>query len=732
MLRDTRRSIDSGRSLQGRLQSDPSSVSDDELRSYYASMGGDSKKKVKDIRNDILNMQLRPGVESNESMQARAANPTLPRRDELTTTLNAYKPEWYKAFYNPDQYAEAPTGFGDAPVSPDGGMRTQTPGAGTPPATASIGDKPPKPTGYEQADWDKWRADNKAFEDKKKAEKESDKAAEKAADKAAEKEAKRVRAEQKAKENTAGSELSQSADSDEQKFAAVQQRIAAVQSRPATTEQEIAEKEAELSSLQYYLSQDPSSASSRIQFAQLFPQYAMGTPVPNGAILGNEPHFIVDSQGRPKAALTEDGKPEAIMGKGGVEVVPLDPARRAAYELRKSQSGQPNSTAGVGDLPHLAFGGMAKFGKSARTAASRRPGASANNKNKTQSGDRAKLSDGSTAKRSKTVGDGRAMNGRHQGRGEEVSQSRARGRSRNPSDRDAQSIRRPVNDVAGKVADRIAAKPVGMPAKAKVTPGAAYAPSQPVMQGPVSVLNPRVSIPRGEMPQPVTAPGFPSAPVMMGPPPPTMSIQPVGQPQPMQQPQMSMQPVGPVQPVQALAYGGFTGTGSDLNTKGWGAAWNKRDTNAYVSDDASRWKWLAAGRPQAAAKPPTQPSTNPQQPPMTTPTPGPRPGAGTGVFVGSGGPRTIGNNVVGARFGFDKGAQSSIAGANQRIAIPGNPGVGVLAAHKISPDTLRRMTPAQRAMFESQIRASGQDPETYFSQAGYAEPGSSMTGRTFI
>jgi hypothetical protein len=57
-----------------------------------------------------------------------------------------------------------------------------------------------------------------------------------------------------------------------------------------------------------------------------------------GVAVGGEPHWIVDSQGTPVAAISEDGAPEAVTGLPGVEVTPLDPARRADYEARKGMA----------------------------------------------------------------------------------------------------------------------------------------------------------------------------------------------------------------------------------------------------------------------------------------------------------------------------------------------------------------------------------------------------------
>jgi len=463
-----------------------------------------------------------------------------------------------------------------------------------------------------------------------------------------------------------------------------------------------------------------------------------------GAIIGGEPHFIVDSHGVPKAALTEDGKDEAVMGaQDGVEVIPLDPARRAAYEAKKARSGQPNSTAGIGDLPRLKAGGFVRKGNS-RTAPSRRPGASSKNNNKTMSGNRSKLPDGSSARRTPTVADGRADNGQNQGRSEDAYRSRAQSQSMNTTDDDAASIRPPVKNVQKQVIQRWNT-PVSKP---RITPGAAYAaPLMPRLdartpQNNITTADGRVvgNLPGGAYGTPGGANfkdllnfagSYQPKPPMGVPysPKPPMAA-PIGVEPPM------VSPIVRTPVVPGFQFGGMTGTGEDLDTTGWGDAWwGSRDQNAYADDNAGRWSWLAAGRPTVPVAP-TRPTVATRatsaMPIVGTRPPSPRPGGGTGVFVGSGGPRTIGNNVVGARFGFDVNAPSAIAGANQRMAVGNNPGVGVMAAHKITPETLRKMTPTQRAMFESQIRATGQDPETYFAQAEYAEPGSTNTGRSFI
>ena len=63
----------------------------------------------------------------------------------------------------------------------------------------------------------------------------------------------------------------------------------------------------------------------------------MGAAKGGDMTLQGQPHFVVDSSGYPVAALTEDGKPEKVSGIGGIEVTPLDPARKKAYEAKKEK-----------------------------------------------------------------------------------------------------------------------------------------------------------------------------------------------------------------------------------------------------------------------------------------------------------------------------------------------------------------------------------------------------------
>lgn len=78
-------------------------------------------------------------------------------------------------------------------------------------------------------------------------------------------------------------------------------------------------------------------------FPILPPGWHAPTPTPGyadgGVVLKGQPHWIVTGSGTPVAEVTEDGKPEHVGGFGGIEVTPLDPQRRAAYEASK-QGGQ--------------------------------------------------------------------------------------------------------------------------------------------------------------------------------------------------------------------------------------------------------------------------------------------------------------------------------------------------------------------------------------------------------
>jgi len=74
-----------------------------------------------------------------------------------------------------------------------------------------------------------------------------------------------------------------------------------------------------------------SNINKQPEDATFTPQLAGG----GGVRVGGQPHYIVDAQGNPVAALTEDGKPEQVEGTGGVEVTPLDPMRKALYQARK-------------------------------------------------------------------------------------------------------------------------------------------------------------------------------------------------------------------------------------------------------------------------------------------------------------------------------------------------------------------------------------------------------------
>jgi hypothetical protein len=221
-----------------------------------------------------------------------------------------------------------------------------------------------------------------------------------------------------------------------------------------------------------------------------------------------------------------------------------------------------------------------------------------------------------------------------------------------------------------------------------------------------------------------------------------MQVQPVAAPQPVQQPQMVAQPVAAPQPIPALygagipmfAFGGFTGNGSDLNTKGWADSYATRDAKYNTGNDtADRWAWLAAGRPAGGAKPAQQ-----QRPPQQTPQLPQGPGAsattnplihppvqfreGGPNFVGSGGNRLIDNSVGGAKFGFDKNAPIDIAAHGGTRNVVNNPGVSMLQSWKFAPRTLQNLGASGRQMLQSQWNATGAAPDDLYGRGANAQP----------
>ena len=70
-----------------------------------------------------------------------------------------------------------------------------------------------------------------------------------------------------------------------------------------------------------------------------------------GVVVGGQPHYVVDANGQPVAAITEDGKPEAVTGTDeGFEVTPLDPQRNAAYEASKRENSMGAAIAEADDF----------------------------------------------------------------------------------------------------------------------------------------------------------------------------------------------------------------------------------------------------------------------------------------------------------------------------------------------------------------------------------------------
>ena len=187
--------------------------------------------------------------------------------------------------------------------------------------------------------------------------------------------------------------------------------------------------------------------------------YATDTPRPlktgGEMTIGGAPHWIVNPMGKPVAALTEDGKAETIKGKGGVEVIPTDPARKSAYMARKGGN---------------------------------RPGAASGNSTKTLSGKTTLSKEVNARTKGAKAGDGRARNGKTNN-----------GRPRDPgnpaqsgvTDRDAASVRKVVR---GPMVPPIDA-PVMNPGINSGNPGIATVP----VQEPSGAVMPYRPTPWGEM-----------------------------------------------------------------------------------------------------------------------------------------------------------------------------------------------------------------------------------------
>lgn len=124
-------------------------------------------------------------------------------------------------------------------------------------------------------------------------------------------------------------------------------------------------------------------------FPPLPPDWHAPTPTPGradggGVTVGGQPHYIVDGQGNVKANITEDGQPEKVTGiPGGVEVTPMNPVRRAAYEAAKNWShvlaGLDAQYPSATGAPGLATGGQYLFPSIPNSLVNTGPGDSGSN-----------------------------------------------------------------------------------------------------------------------------------------------------------------------------------------------------------------------------------------------------------------------------------------------------------------------------------------------------------------
>lgn len=425
-------------------------------------------------------------------------------------------------------------------------------------------------------------------------------------------------------------------------------------------------------------------------------------------VLGGQPHFIVDSMGNPVAAITEDGKEEAVKPKGkGVEVIPMTEPRHSMYQARKK----------AGNVPGFKWGGF-PLGPGKEAPTTGRVGSQSGNTNRTKSGNTAKIGKSMTARRS-SASDGRVRNGKTNN-----------GRPSSPDSvspvtgsKDAQNVLPPVRWKGTGPLSK-----VGAPVKSPLMqPRGGMSTGQPQLS-PVDGNSPNLTpVPGVNLPLPMPQMGIPANTTIGAP----VASQPIGQFQPLMALEGGMIP--------AFAFGGMTGTGGDLNTGGWDAAYANRDAKYNTGNDsADRWAWLAAGRPTKAGGAAQQPRPQVRNP--STGTPSVNTGAGASVttnpqiqapaqvgaggpnFVGSGGNRVIDNSVGGAKFGFDATAPVDIAANSGRRNVVNNPGVSVLQPWKFAPRTLQNLGESGRQMLQSQWNATGGAPDELFGRGQFAQP----------
>jgi len=412
------------------------------------------------------------------------------------------------------------------------------------------------------------------------------------------------------------------------------------------------------------------------------PSFASG----GGVTVGGAPHWITDRFMRPVAAITEDGKDETVKGKGGVEVIPTDPKRKANYLDRKK-----------GEKNHIS-------------------------RNTSSAG-------GQKSRRSKTT-DGRANNGtKNNGRVSMPGNERV-----NPipgvGGKDAMSIQPAPGSTPSPMGD------VGMHAMPNGSmmrndrmgiPGESMA---PIMS---SVVNPGVG---GTPTQPVMTPNglIPFRTGRVGPPMPLFPTIPGG-----------ITGMG----LPRGAYGGLGGASNDFVSSGKGSAQDFSDImqgkKPYMASSVTQSSFKngvqTAGSqmnqqgnrvttlPYGAMQPVNGAPRGSQPQPGFTPEAGI---PGMPKMDASGGNRIVGNETAPtARYGFDKNAPIDIAAQGATRGVKGSPGVQVAQPWKHAPRALLARGKFGNQLLQSYWNATGASPDDLADRGAAAAPRRATSGRSY-
>ena len=457
----------------------------------------------------------------------------------------------------------------------------------------------------------------------------------------------------------------------------------------------------------------------------------LGGRVHGGQItVQGEPHWIVDNQGNPRAAISEDGKKETIKGRGGIEVIPMTEPRKSQYMSTKK------------NVPGRKLGGKVN---SRRTAPSRRLGSSAGNSKKTLSGTRANLPGGMVASTNEGIMDNRMNNGiRNNGRMLMTEMPMHR-----TTDKDAVSIlpstaKQQLMMMSKLLQQKMQMQPPqpvnitddnGMPINTKI-PGVFYTPIPGGQGGTYYTPVQRAQQVSGLSPEQFTkqTAGLPSRDVYGQRY--YQNINAAGQAEESLADFNRRMDTMAAQEARGRAGEAAVGryqpgpSGSfDSTVRGQGR-WARMKANIDAMGMGKAIPYpevgLPATGPMSAAGLSPESKRNVATPPISQITGMPIAPAATGL-IASGGARVIGNNILGPQFGFMANAPSYIAGQNAVMGVKNLPGVYVRTGWKFNPRTLQNMTTEDRQLLESYISGTGQEPSTFYEQARYAEPGQAVS-----